>query len=181
MVTIATYNDPAKAKHLRDKFREAGVKADLHNEANLQTYAFMSKPKANAQVMVEDADFDRAQALMVDWEAADPEISALHCPQCNSTRIQYPQLTRKFITPGARRDSFRAENFPEGILLPGLPVHLDRRGGTATSSSLGSAVFRVEAGRLSAPPTPCAADATSRQHCGWRCEKMSDAPRLIVS
>ena len=113
MVTIATYNDPAKAKHLRDKFREAGVKADLHNEAGLQTYAFMSKPKANAQVIVEDADFDRAQALMVDWEAADPEITALHCPQCNSTRIQYPQLTRKFITPALAGILFALKIFPK--------------------------------------------------------------------
>jgi hypothetical protein len=76
------------------------LKADLHNEANLQTYAFMSKPKANAQVMVEEEDFARAQELMVQWEAADPDIAALRCPQCNSPRIQYPQLTRKFLTTG---------------------------------------------------------------------------------
>ena len=60
MVTIATYNEPAKAKRLKDKFKQAGVKADLHNEANLQTYAFMSKPQANAKVMVEEQDFQRA-------------------------------------------------------------------------------------------------------------------------
>ena len=124
MVTIATYNEPAKAKRLKEKFQEAGVKADLHNEANLQTYAFMSKPQANVKVMVEEEDFERAQQLMVEWEAADPDIGAIRCPQCNSPRIEYPQLTRKFLTrrsPGF----FRAESFPEGILLPGLPFHLD--------------------------------------------------------
>ena len=105
MVTIATYNEPAKAKKLKDKFKHAGVKADLHNEANLQTYAFMSKPKANANVMVEEKDFERAHNLMVEWEAADPDIAALRCPQCNSTRIQYPQLTRKFLTPATGRRS----------------------------------------------------------------------------
>jgi transposase-like protein len=99
MVTIATYNEPAKAKRLKDKFRAAGVAAELHNEAQLQAIAFMAKPKANAKVMVEEQDFERAQALMVEWEAADPEVGVLHCPQCNSTRIQYPQLTRKFLTP----------------------------------------------------------------------------------
>ena len=76
MVTIATYNEPAKARRLKEKFKAAGVKADLHNEANLQTYAFMSKPKANAQVMVAEEDFERAQNLMVEWEAADPDIAA---------------------------------------------------------------------------------------------------------
>src|SRR5450432_2420810 len=99
MVTIATYNEQAKAKHLKEKFQQAGVKADVNNEANLQTYAFMSKPQANVKVKVGEEDFERAQALMLEWEAADPDIAAIRCPQCNSTRIEYPQLTRKFLTP----------------------------------------------------------------------------------
>ena len=99
MVTIATYNEPAKAKHLKEKFQQAGVRADVNNEANLQTYAFMSKPQANVKVKVEEKDFERAQALLVQWEAADPDIGAIRCPQCNSPRIEYPQMTRKFITP----------------------------------------------------------------------------------
>jgi hypothetical protein len=136
MVTIATYNEPAKAKRLKEKFQQAGVKADLHNEANLQTYAFMSKPQANAKVMVTEDDFGRAQALMVEWEAADPDIGALRCPQCNSPRIEYPQLTRKFLTSGACWNPFCAESFPEGILLPGLPFHLDKRAGTSALSFL---------------------------------------------
>jgi len=113
MVTIATYNEPAKAKRLKEKFREAGLTADLHNEANLQTYAFMSKPKANAQVMVEEEDFARAQELMVQWEAADPDIAALRCPQCNSPRIQYPQLTRKFLTTGMAAILLALKIFPK--------------------------------------------------------------------
>ena len=39
--------------------------------------------------------------LMVGWEASDPEIAnaLIRCPQCHSSRIEYPQLTRKFLTP----------------------------------------------------------------------------------
>ena len=60
----------------------------------------MSKPQANAKVLVTEEDFERANKLMVEWEASDPEIgSAIRCPQCKSPRIEYPQLTRKFITP----------------------------------------------------------------------------------
>ena len=51
MVTIATYNEPAKAKHLKEKFKAAGVKADVNNEANLQTYAFMSKPQEKCSAL----------------------------------------------------------------------------------------------------------------------------------
>lgn len=113
MVTIATYNEPAKAKRLKEKFRAAGVKADVHNDANLQTYAFMSKPKANAHVMVDEKDFSRAQELMVEWETADPDIAALRCPQCNSTRIHYPQMSRKFLTTGMAAILLALKVFPK--------------------------------------------------------------------
>jgi hypothetical protein len=113
MVTIATYNEQAKAKHLKERFQQAGVKADVNNEANLQTYAFMSKPQANVKVKVEEEDFDRAQQLMVEWEAADPDIGAIRCPQCNSPRIEYPQMTRKFLTPGLASILFALKVFPK--------------------------------------------------------------------
>lgn len=100
MVTIATFNEPAKARRLKERLEAAGVKADLHNEGHLQAVAFMSKPQANAKVMVAEEDFEPAQKLMVEWEASDPDIgSAIRCPQCKSPRIEYPQLTRKFLTP----------------------------------------------------------------------------------
>ena len=100
MVTIATFNEPAKAKHLKERLQQAGVKADIHNEGQLQKVAFMAKPQANAKVMVEEEDFEKAQKFMVEWESSDPDIgSAIRCPQCSSSRIEYPQLTRKAITP----------------------------------------------------------------------------------
>jgi len=99
MVTIATFNDPAKARQLKRRFQDAGLRADVHNEAPLQQVGFMSRPLANAKVMVEDTDFENAQNLMVEWEATDPDISAalVRCPQCSSSNIEYPQMTRKFM------------------------------------------------------------------------------------
>ena len=100
MVTIATFNEAAKAKHLKTRFHEAGVKADIHNEGRLQKAAFMSEPQANAKVLVNEEDFERANKLMLEWEASDPQVgSAIRCPQCNSSNLEYPQMTRKAITP----------------------------------------------------------------------------------
>ena len=101
MVTIATFNEGAKARQLKRRFQDAGIKADVHNEAPLQQVGFMSRPQANAKVMVEDSDFEKAQELMIEWEATDPDISAalIRCPQCGSSNIEYPQMTRKFMTP----------------------------------------------------------------------------------
>jgi transposase-like protein len=101
MVTIATFNEPEKAKRLKQRLQESGVKADIHNERHLQQMVFMSRPQANAKVMVDDDDFERVQNLMIEWETSDPEIGSamMRCPQCSSSEIEYPQMTRKAITP----------------------------------------------------------------------------------
>jgi transposase-like protein len=115
MVTIATFNETSKAKRLKDRFQQAGLKADIHNEGHLQAVAFMSKPQANVKVQVEDDDFERAQQLMTEWETSDPDIASamVRCPQCGSSRIQYPQLTRKAITPAMASVLFALRIFPK--------------------------------------------------------------------
>ena len=102
MVTIATFNDAPKAKHLKQRLEEAGVKADVHNEAHFQKVTSLSAPHANAKVLVEEKDFPAAQKLIVEWETSDPDIrAAVRCPQCQSPRVQYPQLARSFpFIPG---------------------------------------------------------------------------------
>lgn len=114
MVTIATFNEPSQAKHLKKRLQEAGLKADVHSEGHLRQVAFMSEPQANAKVMVDEEDFEAANRLMVEWEASDPEIgSAIRCPQCKSPRVEYPQLTRKFITPWLASILFALKIFPK--------------------------------------------------------------------
>jgi Putative prokaryotic signal transducing protein len=114
MVTIATFNEQSKARHLRERLQQAGVRADILGEGALQRVAFMSKPQANVKVKVEEADFEKAHSLLREWEAADPEIgSALRCPQCGSAEIEYPQLTRKFLTPAVASILFALKVFPK--------------------------------------------------------------------
>ncbi len=115
MVTIATFNEPSKAKHLKTRLQDAGVKADIHNEGHLQQAVFMSKPQANAKVLVTEEDFEAANKLMVEWEASDPDIAAavIRCPQCGSSRIEYPQMTRKALTPALASVLFALRIFPK--------------------------------------------------------------------
>lgn len=113
MVTIATFNEPAKAKHLKTRLQEAGVKADIHNDGRLQK-ALVGESLAGAKVLVNEDDFVEANKLMLEWEANDPEIgSAIRCPQCKSPRIEYPQLTRKFMTPWLASILFAIKIFPK--------------------------------------------------------------------
>ena|SRR5882757_301998 len=115
MVTIATFNETGKAKRLKERLQQAGLRADIHNEGHLQKVAFMSKPQANVKVQVEDNDFERAQQLMVEWEASDPDIASavIRCPQCGSARIEYPQLSRKSLTPAVAGVLFAMKIFPK--------------------------------------------------------------------
>jgi predicted RNA-binding Zn-ribbon protein involved in translation (DUF1610 family) len=114
MVTIATFNEQAKAKHLRERLEKSGVHADIIGEGAIQRVAFMSKPQANVKVKVEESDFEKAQQLMREWEVADPEVgSALRCPQCGSSEIEFPQLTRKFLTPALASILFALKIFPK--------------------------------------------------------------------
>jgi putative signal transducing protein len=113
MVTIATFNEPVKAKHLKTRFQDAGLKADIHNDGRLQK-ALVGESQASAKVLVHEEDFVAANQLMLEWEASDPEIgSAIRCPQCKSPRIEYPQLTRKFMTPWLASVLFAVKIFPK--------------------------------------------------------------------
>ncbi|MGZ5025098.1 MAG: putative signal transducing protein, partial [Chthoniobacterales bacterium] len=114
MVTIATFNEPAKAKHLKNLLQQAGVKADIHNEAYLQTVTGMGHAQANAKVLVEETDFENANNLLHEWESTDPEVgAAIRCPQCKSPRIEYPQMTRKFLIPWLASVLFALKIFPK--------------------------------------------------------------------
>ena len=114
MVTIATFDDPAKAKHLKKRLQDSGVKADAHNEGRLQSVATMSEPHANAKVMVDEDDFQKANQLLMEWEVSDPDVgAAIRCPQCKSPRIEYPQMTRKFMTPWLATVLFAMKVFPK--------------------------------------------------------------------
>lgn len=102
MVTIATFDNAANARRLKERYQEAGLHADVLTEGQMQQVASLAKPEANIRVMVEEDDFDRANQLLAEWEASDPAIgSPIRCPQCRSPRIDYPQLARKFpFIPG---------------------------------------------------------------------------------
>ncbi len=115
MVTIATFNEQTQAKRLRERLEKAGVPADIIGEGAIQRMAFMSKPQANVKVKVEEGDFEKAQKLIREWQAADPEMgsAALRCPQCASSEIEYPQLTRKFLTPALASILFALKLFPK--------------------------------------------------------------------
>jgi hypothetical protein len=100
LLTVATFNDPEKAAILKERLEKAGILVEMSDESTTRSLMFFSKGLASVRLQVEKADWDRARKMLVEWDAADGALrDALHCPECKSPRVSFPQLTRKFPMP----------------------------------------------------------------------------------
>src|SRR3954469_14158231 len=98
-ITIATFNDRAPADRLTARLREAGYNADMFDESQAQKWLLLNlKPKAHMRVRVLKQESDRAVQTITEWDKADGALSAaVRCPQCHSSRIEYPQFSRRTL------------------------------------------------------------------------------------
>jgi hypothetical protein len=99
MLTLASFEERDKAEVLRDRLEQAGIHASVYDESKVQRYRFMSTPHAAMKLRVEDKDFDHAKRLVEGLDVIEGALrDAVRCPQCKSSRVEYPQFTRKFTT-----------------------------------------------------------------------------------
>jgi len=98
MVTVATFNEPQQAEPLKQRLERAGIQSEVHDERNLQRYWFMSETLAGIRLRVEKHSYQKARELLEGWDRVDDALhDAIHCPECKSSRVEYPQFTRKFV------------------------------------------------------------------------------------
>jgi hypothetical protein len=99
-IPLVTFHDLKPALQLRDWLQRAGIEAQINDESNMEKYWFMSEPLAAVHVEVLADDYDAAVGMLRDRSCAEGMISgAVQCPECASTRVEYPQFSRKFFTP----------------------------------------------------------------------------------
>jgi predicted Zn-ribbon and HTH transcriptional regulator len=99
-VAVSTFNKPEEAEPLKKRLEAAGVTAQIYDERKRQQYLFLSETLAGIHVRVDKEDYWRAKSLMVSWDDAEGVLrQAVHCPECRSTRVEFPQFTRKFLSP----------------------------------------------------------------------------------
>jgi hypothetical protein len=100
MVTEATFNKPEDAEPLRKRLEAAGIRTEIRDERKLQRYWFISDPLAGIHLRVDGNQYEAANRLIHEWDAAEGVLKdAVHCPACRSSRVEYPQFTRKFVSP----------------------------------------------------------------------------------
>lgn len=99
-MVIATYEARDKAEALSHRLNAVGIPSIIYDESMVQRIWWFTEPRAAVHVRVLKEDADRAIGLMKEW-AADPHDhvldAAFRCPECGSTRVEYPQITRKTL------------------------------------------------------------------------------------
>jgi len=99
-IRIALFNGRAAAEPIRNRLVQAGIPAEIHEELRLARLWFVSKPAGGARLEVPSSCSERSNQLLLDWDAAHRVLGeAIHCPECGSLHVDYPQFTRKsFLT-----------------------------------------------------------------------------------
>lgn len=98
LITIATFNERDAADTVASRLREAGFSADVYDESNEQKWKlFNLKPRAHLRVRVHTSDEAGALEKLKSWNGDAVLARAVHCPQCDSSRIEFPQFSRRTI------------------------------------------------------------------------------------
>jgi hypothetical protein len=99
-VSLAVFKHERDARALEDRLRQRGFEVRTCNDRKMQLFWFLAPPRAIFRVQVGSKDVHAAQEIIESDQStgllAQP---AIHCPACQSLKIEYPQMTRRFITP----------------------------------------------------------------------------------
>lgn len=95
--SIGTFNRLSDAQELGSLLQGRGLNARVYDERRLQRLWFWVHPKAGIHVQVDKSQLDQAEAIFQGSEKL--WMRAVRCPDCGSSRVQYPAVTRKNMLP----------------------------------------------------------------------------------
>jgi hypothetical protein len=99
LLTIATFDSPEPAERLANEMEDSGIPTEIVDESKLQHYWFGSPElHANFRLKIDKQTLGRAEEFLRKSDAAHEILrDAVRCPECGSSRVEYPQFTRKFL------------------------------------------------------------------------------------
>lgn len=95
---VAVFENVNDGKMLETFFRGKGLESRTYDDKLFRYFLFLRPPSVTYRVQVRQNHFERAGEFL-EVNAPDVLEKALHCPSCGSLRVNYPQMTRKFIMP----------------------------------------------------------------------------------
>ena len=99
-VKVAVFEGSNEALVLEAFFKKRRVEARTYHDKILQLLLFLCPPRATFRVEVRHGFVKHAMELLdIDPEAPAILQKALHCPECGSFSVDYPQMTRKPFLP----------------------------------------------------------------------------------
>ena len=99
LITVATFNEREPADKIAARLREADLAAEVYDESHEQKWKLYTfRPRAHMRVRVHSAEENRAHALLDEWQHTEPALGAsIKCPECGSSRIEFPQFSRRTL------------------------------------------------------------------------------------
>ena len=98
LITVVTFNEREPADQIASRLREAGFSAEVYDESSEQKWKlFNLEPRAHLRVRVHTSEEAGAIAKLGQWTDDPAMAHAVHCPECGSSRIEFPQFSRRTI------------------------------------------------------------------------------------
>ncbi len=96
-MAIALFRSRGEAERIRDRLTPAGLNPQTAHPALGRMWFVFSRDEGWSLEVPAD-QFERAAQLLLDWEEKEgPLTGAIHCPECGSLRVEYPQYTRRTL------------------------------------------------------------------------------------
>jgi hypothetical protein len=95
---VAVFEDVNTGRTIETFLKDKGLEARTYDDKWFRYFLFLRPPRITYRVQVRHNNFNAADDFLK-ADAPDALEKAIHCPSCDSLRVSYPQMTRKFILP----------------------------------------------------------------------------------
>jgi len=95
---VAVFEDLNTGKAVETLLTTQGIPARTYDDKLVRRLLFLRPPHVTYRLQVHAGDLGRAQECL-HTGPTDSLREAIHCPECGSLQISYPQMTRKFVLP----------------------------------------------------------------------------------
>ena len=97
-VTILTFDEAEHARAAAQQLEQAGLHPIIDDETKRQKRWLVSESHAGYHVQVDKSEHPRAGQILDQWAEIHAAVlrEALHCPECGSSDLEYPQYNRQF-------------------------------------------------------------------------------------